>query len=250
MASQTVPAGSPLEGEVLGARGTVTVMLRRVEVSPAGSFGRSLGVARLRVDGDASVFELPTPRDAPPPSVGPQCRLGYLVAASDGGSKRRAREVAVPVEITGGEHAIHDSMHFDRIVPSQPGRHFHLELADLSLQGGGHLAGRVHVEPELGQGSFSVVARGEEAWRTNIRLRTRRQPPLWDSKCIWEQELTVEFTPDRRWSPFRFDIPGHLPPAVEGHAIAWRYEISAERLPRGLLSNRAVVTPLRFDVEF
>ena len=66
---------------------------------------------------------------------------------------------------------------------------------------------------------------------------------------LWNEDLTVECEPDRRWHPFAFTIPPGLPTAVEGHIVCWRYEIEARRPVRIGPAERAVVTPLRFDVE-
>jgi hypothetical protein len=83
----------------------------------------------------------------------------------------------------------------------------------------------------------------------NFRFRHHRQPPLWRTKRLWDADLTVECEPDRRWHPFAFTIPPGLPTAVEGHIVCWRYEIEARRPVRIGPAERAVVTPLRFDVE-
>jgi hypothetical protein len=53
---------------------------------------------------------------------------------------------------------------------------------------------------------------------------------------------------DRRWSPFRVEIPATAPKAVEGRAIAWRYTVAAEPATRRAFAGRAVLTPLRFEV--
>ena len=84
--------------------------------------------------------------------------LGYAVRALSG-SRRDRRHGAVPLLISGGEQAIHESHHADRVIASHPGRRFHLELSDVRLQGGGHIQCRVHAEEGLDEGSVVVVER-------------------------------------------------------------------------------------------
>jgi len=54
--------------------------------------------------------------------------------------------------------------------------------------------------------------------------------------------------PDRRWTPFRIEIPTTAPQAVEGRAIAWRYTVEAASVMHRAFADWAVVTPLRFEV--
>jgi hypothetical protein len=192
-------------------------------------------------------FELPLPDWLPPGWSGERTGLGYAARALSG-SRRNRRHGAVPLVITGGEQAIHQSAHADRVIASHPGRRFHLELSDVRLQGGGHIQCRVHAGEGLDEGSVVVVARFEEAWRTNLLVRNRRHPPLWRSRSLWQEQATVELGIDRRWYPCSFDIPVGLPPAVEGRTLAWRYEIDARRAPRRGVADRAALTPLRFDL--
>ncbi len=249
LADEVTAAGAALRGQVLGAAGPVTVALLRLEVSPSGTFMFAVSSCQTE-PGDRTAFELATPRDLPPASAGRRCRLGYAVRASVSKPRRARGQVVRPVEISGGTGRIHhdDGYRLDRVIPSHAGRHFHLELADADLQGGGHLGGRVHIDDEAGEGDLSVTARCEEAWCTNFRLRSRRFPPLWTTQSLWEEALTVELEADRRWHPFRFEIPPDLPLAVEGRAISWRYTVQARRSAHRGFSDSAIVTPLRFDV--
>jgi hypothetical protein len=249
LAETVATAGDVMRGEVLGAAGRVSVALLRVEVSPSGTFMFAVSACETE-PGDRTAFELATPRDLPPPAAGRRCRLEYAVRAVASKPRRARGQVAVPVEICGGRRSVHHDggYRLDRVIPSHAGRHFHLELADADLQGGGHVTGRVHFDVEGEGGDVSVTARCEEAWCTNFRLRSRRFPPLWTTQQLWQEALMIEPEGDRHWHPFRFDFPPGLPLAVEGRAIAWRYTIQARRPVHLGFSDHAILTPLRFDV--
>jgi hypothetical protein len=153
----------------------------------------------------------------------------------------------MPVDIEGGERPIHEAGYlYDRMIASFPARHFHIELADALLEGGGHIDGRVHVQ--RGVRRLEVLARCQEIWRTNFRIRNHRQPPLWRSELLWSDAIAFDCEPDRTWHPFSFALPAGLPAAVEGHIISWRYEIEVRRRGRFRRLERAVATPLRFDI--
>jgi hypothetical protein len=247
LASHECSAGGSFGGAVLGADEPVTVTVMRLERSPSATLSFGVSDCELEpVDGRVE-FELPLPDWLPPGWSGERTGLGYAARALSG-TRRNRRYGAVPLVISGGEQAIHQSAHADRVIASHPGRRFHLELSDVRLQGGGHIQCRVHAEAGLEEGSVVVVARFEEAWRTNLRVRNRRHPPLWRSRLLWQEEATVELGIDRRWYPCGFDIPVGLPPAVEGRTLAWRYEIDARRAPRRGVADRAALTPLRFDL--
>ena len=53
---------------------------------------------------------------------------------------------------------------------------------------------------------------------------------------------------DQRWIAFTFDYPEHLPPAVEANSIAWRYEVEVSRPTRFSMQERAVATPIGFEL--
>jgi hypothetical protein len=155
--------------------------------------------------------------------------------------------VTLAVEIQGGERPVHEAGYlYDRMIASFPARHFHIELADALLEGGGHIDGRVHVHRTVRR--LEVLARCQEIWRTNFRIRNHRQPPLWRSETLWSDAISLESDPDRTWLPFSFALPAGLPAAVEGHIICWRYEIEVRRRGRLRSLERAVATPLRFDI--
>jgi hypothetical protein len=240
-------AGTPVRGEV-ATGSTVTVALLRLERSPAGLFTFAVATARVEPQDERAQFELAAPPHMPPPATGRRCELDYAVRAITDAPRRSRRHGAVPVELAGGETRIHErSGRFDRVIPGHPGRHFHLELAEAVLQGGGHVVGRIHVDADTSPGPFALTARCEESWCTNFRFRHRRSPPLWETQSLWQETISVQSEPDRRWCPFRFELPPQLPPGVEGRAIAWRYTIEARRPRRGF-GDSAIVAPLRFEI--
>jgi hypothetical protein len=191
---------------------------------------------------------LAVPLETPPDFAGPRCRLGFVVRVRSPVSARRREQMVVRVDISGGDRRVHEvsDLH-DRMIASFPARHFHIELADALLEGGGHIDGRVHVADRASR-AVDVIARCEETWRTNFRVRNHRHPPLWRTESLWHDTITVECESDRRWQPFAFAIPPGLPPAVEGYIMCWRYEIEARRQARVGPAERAVITPLRFDI--
>jgi len=246
LASHEWTAGGSLSGEVRGADGPVAITIVRLERSPSATLSFGLSDCEVVPVGGRAEFELPLSDSLPPGWSGERTGLGYAIRGLSG-SRRNRRHGAVPLVISGGEQLIHQSHHADRVIASHPGRRFHLELSDVRLQGGGHIQCRVHADQGLDEGSVVIVARFEEAWRTNLRIRNRRHPPLWNSRSLWQEQATVELGGDRRWYPCRFDIPVGLPPAVEARTLAWRYEIDARRAPRRGVADRAALTPLRFD---
>jgi arrestin (S-antigen)-like protein len=248
LAARSVAAGSPIGGRVAGLREPLEITLLRVERCPAGTVQKQVG-SQLVAPGDGEgAFELVPPGDTPPSFVGPQCALGFAVRARTQRRGRRQEQVAAPVAIWGGEQRVHDAPHLhDRLIASFPARGFHIEIADALLEGGGRIEGRIHSHDELAR-SVEVTARCEEAWRTNLKLRNRRHPPLWREARLWEETSRVECEAGRHWHPFAFTIPGGLPPAVEGYIVSWRYEVEARCKVRVGLTDRAVITPLRFEV--
>lgn len=242
-------AGAPVCGEVSGPAGPATVSLLRVERSPAGTFAFVLSSCRVALDGGRAQFELAASRTLPPAMVGERCRLEYAVRAVCAPTRWTRYRAASPVELSAGEQDVHeDRGRLDRLIPSHPASRFHLELVDAELQGGGQISGRVHVDPDLDRSAFAVTATCQEAWCTNFRFRPRRSPLLWQTRSLWQQSIAVDLDADHRWCAFHFDIPSHLPHAVEGRVIAWRYSVEARGQARRVLADRAVITPLRFDV--
>jgi hypothetical protein len=242
-------AGGAIGGELAGPPGPATVSLLRVEASPSGRFVFSISSCRVDL-GDASApFEVEVPRTLPPAAVGSRCRLDYAVSAQCRPSRWTRRRAVAPVVLTAGERPVHeDAGRLDRVIPSHATRQFRLELVEALLEGGGHVSGRVHWESEAPSGGFSVTVACEEAWCTNFRFRSRRSPLLWKTEQLWSESCTTAADPDRRWSPFRVEIPAAAPPAVEGRAIAWRYTVEAASAIHRAFAGWAVVTPLHFEV--
>ena len=162
LASHDWSAGDSLRGEVLGADEPVTVTVVRLERSPSATL--SFGVSDCEVapvDGRAE-FELPLPDSLPPGWSGERTGLGYALRALSG-TRRNRRHGAVPLVISGGEQAIHQSHHADRVIASHPGRRFHLELFDVRLQGeAGALRAMVETLSALAQAGegHATVRRG------------------------------------------------------------------------------------------
>ncbi len=249
LATCTATAGARIEGELRGLAAAADVTLLRIEECPAGRLATPLGSCRVEPQDGRGAFGLELSPETPPTAAGPRCRLGFAVRARSPVSGRRRAQVVLPVEVTGGERGLHEATHlFDRMIASFPARHFHVELADAVLEGGGWIKGRVHVREVGDAGTVEVIVRCEEAWRTNFRFRNHRQPPLWHTDPLWTETQRVGHDPDRRWHPFAFAIPPGLPTAVEGYIVSWRYEIEARRPALIGPADRAVITPLRFDI--
>jgi hypothetical protein len=245
---RTAVAGQPIHGHVRGLSQAASVTLLRIEECPSGTLATAIDSCRVSPANDAR-FELAVPDDTPARVAGRECELRYAVRAASPVSGRRRTFATLPVEVTGGERSVHEALHlFDRMIASFPARHFHIELAEAVLEGGGRIEGRVHVR-DLDEPSVEVIARCDETWRTNFRVRNHRQPPLWRSRSLWSETQTVECDPGRSWHRFAFAIPPGLPTAVEGYVVCWRYEVEVRRRARTGLLERAVVTPLRFDIE-
>ena len=245
-----VSAGGAISGELSGPAGAATVALQRVEQSPSGRFAFAVSSCRVDLGGAPARFEVEVPGHLPPPVVGRRCQLGYVVSAECRPSLWTRLRTASPVALTAREPPVHEGPgRLDRVIPSNAARRFHLDLVDALLEGGGHISGRVHWESEgAPDGGFSVTVACEESWCTNFRFRSRRSPLLWDTEEVWADTCSAAVEADRRWSPFRVEIPATAPKAVEGRAIAWRYTVAAEPATRRAFAGRAVLTPLRFEV--
>ena len=247
--SETGSAGGSISGDLSGPTGSATVSLVRVEHSPSGTFMFVVSSCKVDLAGAPARFELEVPAALPPAVVGGRCRLDYVVRAEFAYSRWRRRRAVSPVAVTAGERPVHeDPGRLDRVIPSNPARRFHLDLVDALLEGGGHLSGRVHWESEPPEGGFSVTVACEESWCTNFRFRSRRSPLLWQTERLWVETRAAAADADRHWSPFRVEIPATAPKAVEGRVIAWRYTVEAVSAMPHLFADRAVVTPLRFEV--
>jgi hypothetical protein len=242
-------AGGAISGELSGPAGAATVSLLRVEQSPGGTFAFAVSSCPVDLEATPARFEVAVPATVPPAVAGGRCRLHYAVRADCAPSRWVRRRAVSPVSISARDRPVHeDPGRLDRIIPSSAARRFHLDLVEALLEGGGHLSGRVHWDSEPPEGGFSVTVACEEAWCTNFRFRPRRSPLRWETEQLWVDTCTAAVDADRRWSPFRVEIPTHMPQAVEGRVIAWRYTVAALSPTRRAFADRAVVTPLRFEV--
>jgi hypothetical protein len=242
-------AGGVIRGEVAGRPGPATIALLRIEHSPSGVYAFNVGSTPVEIHGEGVSFELEAPASLPPQASGERCNLRYAVRATWRHSRWSRKHTVILVRIRPEERTVHEGgSRLDRIIPSQPARHFHLELVDALLEGGGHLTGRVHRDAGNAEPAYLVTAVCEEVWCTNFRFRTRRSPLVWEVRKLWSTSLTATVEPDAHWSAFHIDIPGELPQATEGRVIAWRYSVEARPAARRAFADRAVLTPLRFEV--
>lgn len=229
------------------ARGEPQVELVRIERSPGGAWWRTLAAASVTPTGRRRApFALQVPADVPPSVTGRHSSLHYLLRARTGSGDGEI-PASAPVRITGHGH-VHvgqRSEWLERFIANASARHFHLELSDAALSGGGRIAGRLHRHgpwpPEL----LTVAARCVETW-CRVRASMRR-PATWDEATLWEDQLSLPTDPDRTWMPFAFALPGELPPAIEAQTVAWRYEITARRPLRLRRIEAAALTPFLFE---
>ena len=121
-------------------------------------------------------------------------------------------------------------------------RHFHIELSDARLEGGGQLVGRVHRHGDWPSGEIAVRARCLECWRATTLAA--RGLPHWEFETLWERHHAILIDRDSTWAPFEFDVPQWLPPAVEATTFAWRYELITQRSVRYWFDETAAITPL------
>jgi len=186
-------------------------------------------------------FELALPEDAIPSGRGRDCSVLYaLRARARGGSVLTPGWAPIEVTARGLAHIEPRITRFDRFLGDFPARHFHIELSDAHLAGGGYIAGRVHRHGPADLGSITITVSCSESWRC---LPPWIAAPQWESSVLWTATAPVELDGDRAWAAFRFDIPADLPGATEAHAIAWRYELTARRRVRHP-QQCATITPL------
>jgi hypothetical protein len=111
------------------------VGLLRLERRPCGA--RTAVVADRHGVEAPGRFELTIPPGALPTARGAACALLYILQANAGGAIARAElEVAgeARVHVEGGV------CWTDRLLPERQARHFHIELTDAALHGGGFIA--------------------------------------------------------------------------------------------------------------
>ena len=246
-------AGEALAGEVLGRLGPVTISLIRVEQTPS---GRRLRACRETIatpvssESDATRsrarFELDIPEDAVPSGRGAQCSLSYTLLARSRHSAVAANGwAAIEVVARGQAHVKPRVERFDRFIAGVPARLFHIELHDAVLAGDGYIAGRVHRHGRRPLGTMMLDVRCTEAWRS--RPSWRGAPPQWDERVMWAATAPIQLDDDRRWAPFRCEIPSGLPAATEADTLGWRYDVAVSRRLRHRPDQRATLTPLLFE---
>ncbi len=244
VASDPVGPGDLVHGWV--SPGTQEARLIRYEASPGGIVPVVLARTPPAEDGS---FALELPRNAAPTFHSTSCKITYGVRA---GSKRRSRNDPV-VDVLVISPLVHVSLSeagplHDRMIARFDARHFHLELSEADVQGGGRVAGRVHLDRGDPPPVVTVTARCEEVWRIDRMSLNLKRPPLWRYEGLWQERHELEWPVDQRWIAFAFDYPDHLPPAVEGSSIAWRYEVEVSRPTRFSMQERAVATPIGFEL--
>jgi hypothetical protein len=248
-----VSAGQALAGEVLGGPEPVTVSLLRVEQTPS---GRRLRACRETIATPASSpsdattsrarFDLDIPEDAVPSGQGAQCSLSYTLVARSWHSAVAANAwAAIEVVARVQPHVKPRVDLFDRGIAEVPARLFHIELHDAVLAGDGYIAGRVHRNGRCPLGAMMLDVRCTEAWRS--RPSWRGAPRQWEERVMWAATAPIQLDDDRRWAPFRCEIPSGLPAATEADTLAWRYDLAVSRRLRHRPDQRATLTPLLFE---
>jgi hypothetical protein len=229
-------AGGVISGHV-ALEDAATVELLRHERVPHGEYVFKVVDARpAPSDGE---FALSVPDQMLPDATGQWCDLRYSVCAR---SDREAASAPIAVTARARPHVAGDPFAPERPLMSWDARHFHIELADARLEGGGHLLGRVHRHGEWPSGEIAVRARGVECWRA--AGLAARGLPRWEFATLWERHHAIHTDLESTWAPFQFDLPQWLPPAVEATTFAWRYELITQRSVRHWFDETAALTPL------
>jgi hypothetical protein len=229
--------GEEVTGRIAGLGSTTSVAILRLECRPGER--RVFEVAAARASQPGGRFALALPCEAVPSATGERCGLHYVVCARSAGGSHGAE---LTVFASARPHVDSGSSRADRLLASWEARHFHLELSDAQLTGGGRLAGRVHRHGPWPADLIVVVARCEECWRASPWAE--RGVPQWRSTGLWEHACTLRADPDATWAGFEFQLPDGLPPAIEASTIAWRYELIAKRSVRHWLDETAALTAL------
>lgn len=231
-------AGDTVSGRVRDVAGHAAVALVRLERRP--HLKREYIVAEAEVSRGDGSFALSVPAAALPTVTGEQCALRYAAVARTTGSL--IRPVELRVSTTALPHLPTARSEADRLLADWDARHFHIELFDAQVQGGGRIAGRVHRHGSWPPGAILVSARCLECWR--FRPSSEGGTPQWHASCLWQAEHPLAIDPEAGWAAFCFQLPDYLPPAVEARTIAWRYELRAQRHVWHWFNETAARTPL------
>jgi hypothetical protein len=216
------------------------VVLVRVERRPCGE--SAVAVDAQYLGEPSGVLELTLPCHALPTAAGRGCALSYAVQARAQGVVARA---GLDVDAEAQPHVAMGSSGSDPLIAGWDARHFHLELDDAALRGGGWIAGRVHRHESRWSKAIVVRCSCDECWHR--RGSAARGTPYWDAHTLWAGEDVIQLDPEARWTPLRFDLPADLPPAVEARTIAWRYELRARLKRSHWPDETAALTPLLHD---
>ena len=241
-----VAAGDTIGGRLAGFGGVVEVAIVRHERSPARERTVEVASATLR-EGRAQRYALDLPADVPPTASGRQCALEYAIVAKEALGDGRVAHAPVTVAAVGCPHLESRRPAADPTLGNAPARRFHIELFAADLRGGGQISGRIHRHGRWAPGAFGVELSCVEAWKAPAP--SFAGVSYWERDLLWSARTEVESDPDRTWVPFEFDLPADLPPAVEAHALAWRYELTAHRHARIGIDEYAVLTPLLFEAD-
>jgi hypothetical protein len=239
-----VAAGDTVGGRLVGFGGVVEVAIVRTERSPARERSVDCASVTLR-EGRAHRYTLELPADVPPTAAGRQCAIEYSITAKEALGDGRRAHAPVSVGAVGCPHLESRHPSADPMLANAPARRFHIELFAADLRGGGRISGRLHRHGRWAPGAFNVELSCIETWRALAPAFAGVS--YWERDLLWSARAEVDSDPDRTWVPFDFDIPPDLPPAVEGHALAWRYELTAHRHARIGIDEYAALTPLLFE---
>ena len=234
-------AGESVGGALHGDLGDPRVTLERWEAHSGTT--RPFVVSEATSTQPDGSFVLAVPAAALPSATGDRCSLAYAAVVSRG--RDMAACAALFVRSSARPHLDTSARMADRLLRTWDARHFHIELATAELRGGGSLAGRVHRHGPWPAGRFGVTARCIECWRCPIC--GPYPAPHWDEHPLWQAQEALVVDPDAHWAPFHFDLPAHLPPAVEARTIAWRYEVLVSRNAHRWPTETAALTPLLYE---
>lgn len=245
-----VAPGERLAARLTGLAEPAEVSFVRIEQGPPGRLRVPCAHALVEPgDGGDAACTLRVPDRVAPTSTGDRCAIRFAVRARSPVHARRPLVVERPVVVAAGGQPVHaESRLSDRMIANFPSRHFHIELSDAVLSGGGRIAGRVHIDRAVGGGWLELAVQCLECWRTSPPSLWWRQPPAWSWRTLWTATQRVKLDAASHWQGFCFDLAAGLPPAVEGYAIAWRYEIEARRPARLRPGERAMITPLLYEI--
>jgi hypothetical protein len=140
-------AGETVVARVRGVTSPAAVALVRVEHRPRAN--RAVVVADAQLGVLPGSVELTIPPWALPTASGAECALSYVLEARAGGAIARA---GVEISAVAQAHLDRNVWWADRFIAHWDARHFHIELNDAVLHGGGRIAGRVHRHGPRGRG--------------------------------------------------------------------------------------------------